>query len=201
MSMKRSQTGGRTSGGGSSEGAKLSKDDLFRELKSLAGVGSDVGPEEISRITGAGEPIVARALLGLAAENYLEKAGVGRYRVPATFAEVDETEFGKAVMRASKMDVTRQRDLTEIARLKQNNDIMRARLLAAVAERDHYLSVLKKNGIDPGPPAAPTPGGNAGPPPNADVQLPGLPESSVLPSGPGVGDAPVRPGSDDDDNG
>ena len=32
---------------------------------------------------------------------------------------------------------------------------MRQRLLAAIAERDHYLAVLKTHGIDPGPPPAP----------------------------------------------
>jgi hypothetical protein len=48
--------------------------------------------------------------------------------------------------------------LSEIARLKQNNDVMRAKLLTAIAERDHYQAALKQHGIDPGPmpAAAPT---------------------------------------------
>jgi hypothetical protein len=29
--------------------------------------------------------------------------------------------------------------------------VMRAKLLGALAERDHYLAVLKQHGIDPGP--------------------------------------------------
>jgi hypothetical protein len=60
-------------------------------------------------------------------------------------------EFLKVFNRASKTDSTRQRDLSEIARLKQNNDIMRGKLLAAIAERDHYLAALKRHNIDPGP--------------------------------------------------
>ena len=71
-------------------------------------------------------------------------------------AELGQAEFLKAFARASRVDSTRQRDLSEITRLKQNNDIMRQRLLTAIAERDHYLAALKKHGIDPGP--APVPG-------------------------------------------
>jgi hypothetical protein len=127
---------------------------------------------------------VSRALLGLAAEGYLEKVEAGKYRA-ATFLEVPQAEFLKALTRASKTDSTRQRDLSEIDRLKKNNDIMRARLLTVVAERDHYLAALKSRGIDAGPP--PVPVNAAGPPPSAAVTLPGQPESSVLPSGPGVG--------------
>ena len=55
------------------------------------------------------------------------------------------------VITESRVDSSRQRDLSEIGRLKQNNDTMRQRLLATVAERDHYLAALKRHGIDPGP--------------------------------------------------
>ena len=66
-------------------------------------------------------------------------------------------EFLKAFARASKTDSTRQRDLSEIARLKQNNDVMRGKLLQAIAERDHYLAALKSRGIDAGPPPRQSP--------------------------------------------
>jgi hypothetical protein len=71
------------------------------------------------------------------------------------FGDLTMPEFLKVFNRASKTDGTRQRDLSEISRLKQNNDIMRGKLLAAIAERDHYLAALKRNNIDPGPPPVP----------------------------------------------
>ena len=71
---------------------------------------------------------MSKALLGLAAEGYLEKVEIGKYRA-AGMAELGQAEFLKAFARASRVDSTRQRDLSEIARLKQNNDTMRQRLL------------------------------------------------------------------------
>ena len=95
-------------------------------------------------------------------------------------AELGQAEFLKAFARASRVDSTRQRDLAEIARLKQNNDTMRQRLLTTIAERDHYLAALKQRGIDPGPAPvpvaaaaeAPAPAAPAGarPPAGADVR-------------------------------
>ena len=67
--------------------------------------------------------------------------------------------------------------------------------LVVVAERDHYLAALKQHGIDPGP--APQPPAPAGPPPSSAVTLPGTPESSVLPSGPGA--AAVSAAEEDED--
>ena len=67
----------------------------------------------------------------------------GRRVSPVAFDQIDE------------QPKTRQRDLSEIARLKQNNDVMRTKLLAAIAERDHYLAALRRHGIDAGP--APVP--------------------------------------------
>ena len=145
---------------------------------------------------GAGEPQVSKALLGLAAEGYLEKVEVGKYRA-AGMAELGQAEFLKAFARASRVDSTRQRDLSEIARLKQNNDTMRQRLLATIAERDHYLAALKKHGIDPGrPPAAaarpprrrlprraPSASGEPSPGPQG-LAVPS-PASESAPSGPG----------------
>jgi hypothetical protein len=166
MSLKRSHASTHSgSGAGSDSGTKLGRQELFDELKKHAQTAQIFTPVDISMAIGANEAAVSRALLGLAAEGYLEKVDVGRYR-STPFQEVPQAEFIKALARASKTDSTRQRDLSEIGRLKQNNDVMRAKLLGALAERDHYLAVLKQHGIDPGPlptatqpaaePAAPT---------------------------------------------
>lgn len=155
MSLKRSHASTRTGlGAGSDSGTKLGRQEFFDELKKHAQTGQMFTPVDISMAIGASEAAVSRALLGLAAEGYLEKVEVGKYR-STPFQEVPQAEFIKALARASKTDSTRQRDLSEIARLKQNNDVMRAKLLGALAERDHYLAALKQHGIDPGPlPAA-----------------------------------------------
>ena len=155
MSLKRSHASTRTgSGAGSDSGTKLGRQEFFDELKKHAQTGQIFTPVDISMAIGASEAAVSRALLGLAAEGYLEKVEVGKYR-STPFAEVPQAEFIKALARASKTDSTRQRDLSEIGRLKQNNDVMRAKLLGALAERNHYLAVLKDHGIDPGPLPAP----------------------------------------------
>jgi hypothetical protein len=151
MSLKRSHTSTRsTPSGGSDSGAKLGRQEFFDELKKHAQTAQVFTPVDISMAIGASEAAVSRALLGLAAEGYLEKVETGKYR-STLFQEVPQAEFLKALSRAAKTDSTRQRDLSEIARLKQNNDVMRAKLLGALAERDHYLAVLKQHGIDPGP--------------------------------------------------
>jgi len=151
MSLKRSHASTRSSSTtGSDTGTKLGRQEFFDELKKHGQTGQVFTPVDISMAIGASEAAVSRALLGLAAEGYLEKVEVGKYR-STPFQEVPQAEFLKALARASKTDSTRQRDLSEIARLKQNNDVMRAKLLGALAERDHYLAVLKQHGIDPGP--------------------------------------------------
>lgn len=208
MSLKRSASGGKSSfGGGSDAGAKVDRQELFDELKRLAATNDAFTPVDVALAIGAGEPGVSKALLGLAVEGYLEKADVGRYRA-APMAEMTQAEFLKAFSRAAKVDSTRQRDLSEIARLKQNNDTMRQRLLAAIAEKDHYLGALKKHGIDPGPAPVPVPPVAAAPPaavpappaapprsappsaageasPGPDALAVPSPESDHLPSGPG----------------
>jgi hypothetical protein len=157
MSLKRSHASTRsTPSAGVESGSKLGRQELFDELKKYAHSGQVFTPVDISMAIGASEAAVSRALLGLAAEGYLEKVDAGRYR-SAPFLEVPQAEFLKALARASKTDSTRQRDLSEIARLKQNNDVMRGKLLAALAERDHYLAALRQHGIDPGPVPAPAP--------------------------------------------
>ena len=172
MSLKRSHTSTKSAFGGSDAGAKVDRQELYDELKRMAGSLETFTPVDVALAIGAGEPQVSKALLGLAAEGYLEKVETGKYKA-AGMAELGQAEFLKAFARASRVDSTRQRDLAEIARLKQNNDTMRQRLLAAIAERDHYLAALKKHGIDPGPPPAPAPSpapvapGLAGSPPSA----------------------------------
>jgi hypothetical protein len=194
MSLKRSHSSGRSSFGGEA-GAKVDRQDLYDELKRLADTGDAFTPVDVALAIGASEPQVSKALLGLAAEGYLEKGEVGKYRATA-INDLTPAEFLKAFARASKVDSTRQRDLSEIGRLKQNNDVMRQRLLTAIAERDHYLAALKKHGIDPGPapiPVAPAPAAPAastsGPedaeaPGDAGLSVPS-PASELPPSGPG----------------
>jgi hypothetical protein len=175
MSLKRSHSAGVRSsfGSGSDSGGKLGRQELYDELKKLAQSGQVFAPVDIALAIGASEALVSRSLLGLAAEGYIEKVETGRYRA-TPFAEVPQAEFIKALARASKIDSTRQRDLSEIGRLKQNNDVMRNKLLAVIAERDHYLAALKQHGIDPGPvpaaaaAAAPTSEPVAGSSPSSD---------------------------------
>ncbi len=197
MSLKRSHTSSRSSFGGSDAGAKVDRQELFDELKRMAASNEAFTPVDVALSIGAGEPQVSKALLGLAAEGYLEKVDTGKYRASG-MSELGQAEFLKAFARASRVDSTRQRDLSEITRLKQNNDIMRQRLLQAIAERDHYLAALKKHGIDPGPapvvaPAAPPPTASGAPaaastsdgaPGPAAMAVPS-PASEPAPSGPG----------------
>jgi hypothetical protein len=176
MSLKRSHTSSRSSFGGGDAGQKVDRQELFDELKRMAASNEAFTPVDVALAIGAGEPQVSKALLGLAAEGYLEKVDTGKYRA-AGMAELGQAEFLKAFARASRVDSTRQRDLSEITRLKQNNDIMRQRLLAAIAERDHYLAA-----------AAPL----AGSAPGANDSAPG-PEAMAVPS-PASEDAPSGPG-------
>jgi hypothetical protein len=208
MSLKRSHSSSGKSSFGSDAGAKVDRQELFDELKRLSASNEIFTPVDVALAIGAGEPQVSKALLGLAAEGYLEKAEVGKYRAGG-MAELGQAEFLKAFSRASRVDSTRQRDLSEISRLKQNNDTMRQRLLQTIAERDHYLGVLKKHGIDPGTPPAPAaspapvaPGGasaapfDAAPPASAAESgsaAPG-PIGLAVPS-PASADAPSGPGA------
>jgi hypothetical protein len=198
MSLKRSHTSSKSSFG-SDAGAKVDRQELFDELKRMAAADEAFTPVDVALSIGAGEPQVSKALLGLAAEGYLEKVETGKYRATG-MAELGQAEFLKAFARASRVDSTRQRDLSDISRLKQNNDIMRQRLLTAIAERDHYLAALKKHGIDPGPapvPAAPAVeappaatstaprGAPSGSAPGPEAMAVPSPASEPAPSGPG----------------
>ena len=155
MSLKRSfGTMGRAFGAADG-GAKVGKQELYDELTKMAKANQAFTPVDVALSIGAGEPQVSRLLLGLAAEGCLDKVDLGKYRVTHAFTDLSMAEYLKAFARATKTDSTRQRDLSDIARLKQNNDVMRAKLLQAIAERDHYLAALRSHGIDPGPPPAP----------------------------------------------
>src|SRR5882724_5701418 len=185
MSLKRSHSSGKSSfgGGGGDAGAKVDRQELFDELKRLATGNDSFTPVDIALAIGAGEPQVSKCLLGLAAEGYLEKVEVGRYRA-TPMHDMGQAEFLKAFARASKVDSTRQRDLSEIGRLKQNNDTMRQRLLTAIGERDHYLAALKKHGIEPGPaPVAVAP--SAAPSPSDVVEASAPSAAAVLAPSPG----------------
>ena len=196
MSLKRSHTSSRSSFGGDA-GAKVDRQELYDELKRMVASNEAFTPVDIALSIGAGEPQVSKALLGLAAEGYLEKVETGKYKATG-MADLGQAEFLKAFARASRVDSTRQRDLSDITRLKQNNDIMRQRLLTAIAERDHYLAALKKHGIDPGPapvPAAPVPetapaanplgSAPSGSAPGPEAMAVPSPASEAAPSGPG----------------
>jgi len=200
MSLKRSHTSTKSAFGGGDAGAKVDRQELYDELKRMATNNETFTPVDVSLAIGAGEPQVSKALLGLAAEGYLEKVETGKYKA-AGMAELGQAEFLKAFARASRVDSTRQRDLAEIARLKQNNDTMRQRLLTAIAERDHYLAALKQRGIDPGP--APVPVAPAGAAPDAPAaaapEPPAAPPvAAAAPPPPPAAPAPaaVAPGDD-----
>jgi hypothetical protein len=175
MSLKRSHAAGTKSnfGGASDSGNKLGRQELYDELKRLSQTGQVFAPVDVSLALGASESVVSRTLLGLSAEGYVEKVDTGKYKA-TPFADIPQAEFIKALGRATKIDSTRQRDLSEIGRLKQNNDVMRAKLLAVIAERDHYLAALKQHGIDPGPVPAPA----QAPAPPVGEPTPGSGESS-----------------------
>jgi hypothetical protein len=198
MSLKRSHTSSKSAFGGGDAGAKVDRQELFDELKKMAASNEPFTPVDVALAIGAGEPQVSKALLGLAAEGYLEKVEVGKYKAVG-MVELGQAEFLKAFARASRVDSTRQRDLAEIARLKQNNDTMRQRLLTAIAERDHYLAALKQRGIDPGPaPVVAAPVVEAAPPPPpapaaAAAAAPPAPTPVAAPPPAGSGEAAPGP--------
>lgn len=193
MSLKRSHSNMRASGGGDA-GAKVGRQELYDELKKLSSNNQTFTPVDVALAIGAGEPQVSKALLGLAAEGLLEKHEGGKYRVGQAFLDLNMPEYLKAYTRASKTDSTRQRDLSEISRLKQNNDIMRGKLLQAIAERDHYLGILKQKGIDPGtPPVVAPPAAAPGTAPAPAVEPNFIPTGAVVSQAPDPADEPMAP--------
>jgi len=185
MSLKRSHTASRSSTGGSSSASKIDRQSLFDELRRLGAAGDAFSSVDVALAIGTEESVVAKALIGLASTGLLERGEGGRYRA-TPMNEVGQAEFVKALAQTSHSDPGRQRDLSEIGRLKQNNDIMRQRLLAAIAERDHYLAVLRGHGIEPGPPPASVSASASGTAPGAPA--PSEPEAPH----PGATDPPAE---------
>jgi hypothetical protein len=149
--MKRSHAaGGPRPGAKDESAAKIDRQELWEELSKRADENEPFSPADVAQNIGAPEAAVAKHLLTLAFERVLEKADTGRYRAGPIKA-ITQADFIKAL--SAKIDPKRQQDQVEIERLKKNNDEMRRRLLEAVAERDRYLALLKKHGIDPAEPA------------------------------------------------
>lgn len=188
MSLKRSHSSNARSLGGNDGGGKVDRQHLYEALKKLGEAGTAFAPVDVALATGAAEAQISKALLGLAVEGVIEKVEVGKYKA-GLILELSLADFVKVFTRASKVDGTRQKDLSEIQRLKQNNDTMRQKLLGALAERDHYLAALRAHGIDPGPlPTAATASTPPAPGPSA-LAVPS-PASVNAPSGPGDQGAP-----------
>src|SRR4029078_1161465 len=114
MSLKRSHTSTKRAFGGGDAGAKVDRQELYDELKRMATNNETFTPVDVSLAIGAGEPQVSKALLGLAAEGYLEKVEVGKYKASG-MAELGQAEFLKAFARASRVDSTRQSELAAVA--------------------------------------------------------------------------------------
>jgi hypothetical protein len=147
VSLKRSSSGGGAKRSATDESsAKVDRQDLWDELQKRAQSAEPFTPQDVARAIGAPEAAVAKHLLTLAFERLIEKADAGAYR-SGPLAGVSQADFIKSL--TARIDPKRQQDQLEIERLKKNNDEMRRRLLEAVAERDRYLALLKKHGIDP----------------------------------------------------
>jgi hypothetical protein len=166
MSIKRSSSGRqppRGLGGGDTgkSSTKIDKQELFDELHRRA----DAEPftaVELAVALSVTETVAQKHLLLLSCDGFVERHEGGRYSA-GPMREIGLAQFLKELAAAVK-NPQREKDLQDIARLKSNNDIMRERLLQATAERDRYLALLKKHGIDPGvdpgipaAPAAPAP--------------------------------------------
>lgn len=147
MSLKRSSVdrgGGRRPADDSA--AKIDRQEFWDDLQKRAATNEPFTPTDVAQAVGAPEAAVAKHLLTLAFERLLEKVEGGRYRA-GPLKDVTQADFIKALN--ARIDPKRQQDQLEIERLKKNNDEMRRRLLDAVGERDRYLALLKKHGIDP----------------------------------------------------
>ncbi|HKA87435.1 MAG TPA: hypothetical protein VKE22_07195 [Haliangiales bacterium] len=147
MSLKRSSTVDRgTRAKPDESAAKIDRQELWDELKKRADTNEPFSSADLARAVGAPEAAVARSLTNLAFERLVEKVDGGQFRA-GPLKEVSQADFNRAL--AAKIDPKRQQDQVEIDRLKRNNDEMRRRLLEAVGDRDRYLALLRKHGIDP----------------------------------------------------
>ena len=146
MSLKRSSADRTPRTKPDDSAAKIDRQELWDELSKRAGSNDPFSATDVARNMGVPEAAVARSLTHLAYERLLEKVEGALYRV-ASLRDVSQADFNKAL--ATKIDAKRQQDQLEIDRLKRNNDEMRRRLLEAIGERDRYLALLQKHGIDP----------------------------------------------------
>jgi hypothetical protein len=149
VSLKRSHVSQGAGGRGTTRddsGAKIDRQEFWDDLRKRAESGEPFAAADVATTIGAPEAAVSKHLLTLAFERLLEKVDTGRYRA-TPIKDTSHADFIKAL--AARIDPKRQQDQVEIERLKRNNDEMRRRLLDAVAERDRYLALLKKHGVDP----------------------------------------------------
>jgi len=146
LSLKRSSADRTPRAKPDESAAKIDRQELWDELQKRIGATDPFAPADIARNMGVPEAAVARSLTHLAYERLLEKVEGGLYR-GGPLRDVSQADFNKAL--AAKIDPKRQQDQLEIERLKRNNDEMRRRLLDAIGERDRYLALLQKHGIDP----------------------------------------------------
>ncbi len=157
MSIKRSSSGRqppRGLGGDTGKSStKIDKQDLFEELHRRVEA-EPFTPTELGVALGVTETVAQKHLLLLSTDGFVERLEGGKYRA-TPMREISVASFVKELQAAAK-NPQREKDLQDIARLKGNNDIMRERLLAATAERDalkaerdRYLQLLQKHGIDP----------------------------------------------------
>ncbi len=146
MSLKRSSADRTPRTKPDESAAKIDRQELWDELQKRTGSAEPFSATDVARNMGVPEAAVARSLTHLAYERLLEKVEGALYRV-ASLRDVSQADFNKAL--ATKIDAKRQQDQLEIDRLKRNNDEMRRRLLEAIGERDRYLALLQKHGIDP----------------------------------------------------
>jgi hypothetical protein len=126
--------------------AKIDRQELWDDLQKRAEANEPFTPADVAQSIAAPEAAVAKALLNVAYERFLERVDAGRYR-SGVMKDMSQADFNKALV--AKIDPKRQQDQVEIERLKKNNDEMRRRLQEAVAERDRLKALLAKHGIDP----------------------------------------------------
>jgi len=152
MSIKRSSSGRqapRGLGGDTGKSStKIDKQELFDELQRRVEADQPFTATDMANSLGVTETVATKHLLLLSTDGFVERLEGGKYSA-SPMREVGLAQFLKELASAAK-NPQRDKDLQDIARLKSNNDIMRERLLQSNAERDRYLALLRKHGIDPG---------------------------------------------------
>jgi hypothetical protein len=151
MSIKRSSSGRqpvRGLGGDTGKSStKIDKQELFEELHRRVEADQPFTPTDLAGALGVTETVASKHLLLLSTDGFVERLEGGKYTA-TPMREVGLAQFLKELTAAAK-NPQREKDLQDIARLKSNNDIMRERLLQSSSERDRYVALLRKHGIDP----------------------------------------------------